>query len=68
MAGRAHCRSHCQGLREATLLDRQTLHEMGARGRAFVAGELDWGKIASEFLALYANICASDLRALQKIG
>ena len=60
--------SIAEGLREATSLDRQTLHEMGARGRAFVAGELDWGKIASEFLALYANICARDTPALQRIG
>jgi glycosyltransferase involved in cell wall biosynthesis len=42
-----------EGLREATSCASETLRGMGERGRAFVAKEFDWARIAQEFTQLY---------------
>jgi glycosyltransferase involved in cell wall biosynthesis len=44
------------GLRTATLLDRATLRQMGATGRAFVKTEFSWRRIASRFISLYESL------------
>jgi glycosyltransferase involved in cell wall biosynthesis len=46
------------GLAEATTQDVSTLHAMGTRGRAFVAAEFGWDRVARQFLATYAAIVA----------
>jgi len=45
-----------QGLRQATLLDRRTLRAMGADGRAFVANEYSWDRVAKLTLSSYADV------------
>ena len=42
-----------QALAEATNLSPLALHEMGARGSAFVKDSFGWKKVASEFVELY---------------
>jgi glycosyltransferase involved in cell wall biosynthesis len=42
-----------EGLRQATSCDSATLRAMGGRGRAFVAKEFRWARIASQFLEIY---------------
>ena len=42
-----------QALREATSLSETARRSMGARGRAYVEGELSWERIAREMLAAY---------------
>ncbi len=44
------------GLAQATTADSAVLRAMGARGRAFVAGEFGWDRAARQFLATYATI------------
>ena len=44
------------GLRQATALDSATLHAMGAKGRALVAAEFGWERIAKEFVSLYEEL------------
>jgi glycosyltransferase involved in cell wall biosynthesis len=42
-----------EGLRQATSCDSETLRAMGERGRAFVANEFGWARIATQFLQIY---------------
>lgn len=44
------------GLRQATALDSATLHAMGAKGRALVAAEFGWERVAKEFVSLYEEL------------
>jgi glycosyltransferase involved in cell wall biosynthesis len=48
-----------EGLRLATGCDRETLRGMGARGRAWVAAEFGWGRIAKQFMSVYEAIASS---------
>jgi glycosyltransferase involved in cell wall biosynthesis len=45
-----------EGLRLATACDRETLHAMGANGRAWVAAEFGWERVAKEFMTTYEGI------------
>jgi glycosyltransferase involved in cell wall biosynthesis len=45
-----------EGLRQATLCEIETLQAMGAKGRAWVASEFGWERIAEQFVATYENI------------
>lgn len=45
-----------EGLRLATSMDCGRLQAMGAKGRAFVASEFGWQRVANEYLAMYANL------------
>jgi len=49
-------------LRVATARDPATLRAMGAAGRALVAAEYGWPRIASAFLALYEDLTSSRRR------
>lgn len=42
-----------ESLKIATSLEPSALEAMGQRGRAFVASELTWSKVAREFTDLY---------------
>ena len=44
------------GIRQATALDSATLHTMGAKGRALVAAEFGWERVAKEFVSLYEEL------------
>jgi glycosyltransferase involved in cell wall biosynthesis len=48
-----------EGLRLATSCDRETLQGMGARGRAWVAAEFGWQRIAKQFVSVYEAIASS---------
>jgi glycosyltransferase involved in cell wall biosynthesis len=45
-----------EGLRLATGCDRKTLHAMGTKGRAWVAAEFGWERVAKEFMSTYEAI------------
>lgn len=45
-----------EGLLQATALDSNTLREMGAKGRAWVAEDFGWAAIANRFLDAYAQV------------
>ena len=47
------------GLRQATILDPETLHAMGAKGRALVMAEFGSKHIAELFLSMYQGILAN---------
>lgn len=57
-----------QGLRQATSLDSATLQAMGAKGRALVAAEFGWERVAKQFVLLYEHLIASDKRGLSTIS
>jgi glycosyltransferase involved in cell wall biosynthesis len=42
-----------KGLRQATSCDSATLRAMGERGRAFVAKDFGWARIATQFVEIY---------------
>jgi glycosyltransferase involved in cell wall biosynthesis len=44
------------GLSQATSQDSKTLEAMGAKGRAWVASELGWERVAKQFVATYEKI------------
>ncbi len=48
-----------EALRIATTRDRQTLRAMGAAGRALIAAEYGWPRIAGAFVALYEDLARS---------
>jgi glycosyltransferase involved in cell wall biosynthesis len=51
-----------EALRIATARDRTTLRAMGAAGRALVAAEYGWPRIAGVFVALYERLLRQELR------
>jgi len=48
-----------EGLRLATRCDRETLHAMGMKGRAWVAAEFGWERVVNEFMTAYEAIACS---------
>lgn len=46
------------GLAQATAENASVLRAMGAKGRAFVAAEFGWDRVAGQFLATYTTIVA----------
>jgi glycosyltransferase involved in cell wall biosynthesis len=48
------------GLREATSQSAETLREMGANGRRFVAAEFGWDAIADQFMAAYEKAISAN--------
>lgn len=48
-----------EGLREATILDSETLHAMGAKGHALVIAEFAWKRVANLVLTMYQGILAN---------
>jgi glycosyltransferase involved in cell wall biosynthesis len=46
------------GLRTATSCDPDALHAMGMRGRAFVAAEFRWDRVARQFVSTYEELVA----------
>lgn len=47
-----------EGLRLATSLDSTTLQAIGAKGRALVAAEFGWERVAKQFVSTYENVIA----------
>ena len=47
-----------QGLRQATILDSDTLQAMGAKGRALAIAEFGWKRVAKLMLSTYESILA----------
>ena len=47
-----------QGLRQATVLDPETLQSMGAKGRALAIAEFGWKRVAELMLSTYESILA----------
>ncbi len=45
-----------EALRQTTSLDSVTLHEMGRKGREFVAAEFGWDRIATQFVGMYEDV------------
>jgi glycosyltransferase involved in cell wall biosynthesis len=50
-----------EGLRQATILDSETLRSMGARGRALVSAKFGWKRIAELMLSTYQAILAGEI-------
>jgi glycosyltransferase involved in cell wall biosynthesis len=48
-----------EGLRRATSRSRETLRAMGMRGRDFVATELGWRGVATQFMSLYEELLSA---------
>jgi len=48
-----------QGLRQATILDSDTLQAMGAKGRALAIAEFGWKRVADLMLSTYESILAN---------
>ncbi len=48
-----------QGLRQATILDSDTLQAMGAKGRALAIAEFGWKRVATLMLSTYESILAN---------
>jgi len=48
-----------EGLRQATILDPETLQAMGAKGRALVIAEFGWKRVADRILSTYRGILAN---------
>ena len=48
-----------QGLRQATILDSETLQAMGAKGRALVIAEFGWKRVANLMLSTYERVLAN---------
>jgi glycosyltransferase involved in cell wall biosynthesis len=59
-----------EGLRQATVLDPETLRSMGAKGRALVSGQFGWKRIADLMLSTYDAVLADELphKAASSIG
>ena len=47
------------GLRQATSTDATTLRAMGTKGRALVAAEFGWDRVAQQFVRLYEDLVCS---------
>ena len=60
--------SLAEGLAQATAQDVSTLRAMGDRGRAFVAAEFGWDRVARQFLATYAAIVAKSTAPARRKG
>lgn len=50
-----------EGLRQATILDSETLRSMGAKGRALVSAKFGWKRIAELMLSTYQAILAGEI-------
>jgi glycosyltransferase involved in cell wall biosynthesis len=50
-----------QGLRQATILDSDTLQAMGAKGRALAIAEFGWKRVAELMLSTYESILANTM-------
>jgi len=48
-----------EGLRQATILDPETLQAMGAKGRALVTAKFGWKRVADLMLSTYEGILAN---------
>lgn len=48
-----------EGLRQATILDSETLQAMGAKGRALAIAEFDWKGVAELILSTYEGVLAN---------
>jgi glycosyltransferase involved in cell wall biosynthesis len=59
-----------EGLRQATVLDPETLRSMGAKGRALVSGQFGWKRIADLMLSTYDAVLADEIphKAASSIG
>jgi glycosyltransferase involved in cell wall biosynthesis len=59
-----------EGLRQATVLDPETLWSMGAKGRALVSGQFGWKRIADLMLSTYDAVLADEIprKAASSIG
>jgi glycosyltransferase involved in cell wall biosynthesis len=52
--------SIANGLREATSLDPNILHDMGRRGREIIARDYQWSEVAPQFVELYESAARRD--------
>jgi len=50
-----------EGLRQATILDSETLRSMGAKGRALISAKFGWKRIANLMLSTYQAILAGEI-------
>ena len=50
-----------EGLRQATILDPETLRSMGAKGRALVSAKFGWKRVADRMLSTYEAILADEI-------
>jgi glycosyltransferase involved in cell wall biosynthesis len=47
------------GLRAATVCERSTLEAMGDKGRALVASEFGWDRVAAQVVAMYESVVSA---------
>jgi glycosyltransferase involved in cell wall biosynthesis len=50
-----------EGLRQATILDPETLRSMGAKGRVLVSAKFGWKRIADLMLSTYQAVLADEI-------